>query len=66
MVGFTDSVDRFYDMLQVGQVYTITKGQLKLANKARCAQSPSRASPASRRRLKQAHPARRHRLPLAR
>ena len=45
MVGFTDSVDRFYDMLQVGQVYTITKGVLKPANKARCAQSPERGLP---------------------
>ena len=45
MVGFTESVDRFYDMLQVGQVYIISKGTLKPANKVRRAQSPERLPP---------------------
>lgn len=30
---FRDAVDRFYDMLDVGKVYTFSNGQIKLANK---------------------------------
>ncbi|KAK0166630.1 hypothetical protein PV327_004122 [Microctonus hyperodae] len=32
--GFTDQVDRFYDMIEIGKVYYISRGQLKTANKA--------------------------------
>jgi hypothetical protein len=35
MVGFSDAVDKFYEMLNVGSVYTVTKGVLKPTNKAR-------------------------------
>ena len=52
MVGFSDAVDKFYDMLHVGSVYTVTKGLLKPTNKAR----PGSESPAARWRLKRAHP----------
>ena len=47
-MGFTDAVDKFYDMLTVGQVYTVSKATLKAANKARRRQAPraSRHAPA--------------------
>ncbi|XP_034938170.1 replication protein A 70 kDa DNA-binding subunit isoform X2 [Chelonus insularis] len=32
--GFTDVVDKFYDMLEVGKVYYLSRGLLKPANKA--------------------------------
>ncbi len=31
---FKDAVDRFYDFLEVGKVYLVSNGRLKIANKA--------------------------------
>lgn len=42
MVGFSDAVDKFYEMLNVGSVYTVTKGVLKPTNKARAPAASSR------------------------
>lgn len=33
VTGFNESVDKFYEMIEAGKVYYITKGQVKTANK---------------------------------
>lgn len=33
MTGFKDTVDMFYDVLQVGQVYSISNVSVKMANR---------------------------------
>lgn len=33
MTGFNETVDKFYDLFQVGQVYSISGASIKLANK---------------------------------